>query len=54
MLGSILRLVLCFVLPPAAVFLKRGLGISFLFSVILTIAVWVPGVVYALYVNFRD
>ena len=54
MLGSILRLVLCFILPPAAVFLKRGLGISFLFSVILTILVWVPGVVYALYVNFRD
>lgn len=54
MLGAILRLLLCFVLPPAAVFLKRGLGISFLFSVILTILVWVPGVVYALYVNFRD
>ncbi len=54
MLGTILRLILCFVLPPAAVFLKRGFGISFIFSVILTIAVWVPGVIYALYVNFRD
>jgi len=54
MLGSILRLILCFVLPPAAVFLKRGVGISLLFSVILTIAVWVPGVIYALYVNFKD
>ncbi len=52
MLGNIIRLILCFVLPPLAVFLKRGLSIAFLFSVILTIAVWVPGVIYALYINF--
>ncbi|HEV2528829.1 MAG TPA: YqaE/Pmp3 family membrane protein [Thermomicrobiales bacterium] len=52
MLGSIIRLIFCFVLPPLAVFLKRGFGIAFLFSVLLTIAVWVPGVIYALYVNF--
>ena len=54
MLGAILRLILCFILPPAAVFLKRGFGISFIFSIILTIAVWVPGVLYALYVTVRD
>ena len=52
MLGAILRLIICFVLPPLAVFLKRGLGISFIFAVLLTIAVWVPGVIYALYINF--
>ena len=54
MLGTILQIVLCFILPPAAVFLKRGFGISFIFSVILTIAVWVPGVLYALYVTIKD
>lgn len=52
MFGAILRLLLCFILPPLAVFVKRGFGLSFIFSVILTIAVWVPGVIYALYINF--
>lgn len=52
MLSAILRLILCLILPPLAVFVTRGFGLSFIFSIILTIAVWVPGVVYALYITF--
>lgn len=52
MLGAIIRLIFSFVLPPVAVALKRGIGLSFVFSIILTLLAWVPGVIYALYINF--
>ena len=37
-------------LPPLAVLWKRGLGASFVLSIVLTILGYVPGLVYALYV----
>ena len=52
MLSVIIRLIFSFLLPPVAVALKRGIGLSFVFSIILTLLAWVPGVIYALYVNF--
>jgi uncharacterized membrane protein YqaE (UPF0057 family) len=47
----ILILILCFLLPPLAVFLHRG-GIDNMFwiSLILTLLFWVPGIIFALWV----
>lgn len=41
-------------LPPLAVFLARGMGTDFWISVVLTILMWVPGVLHALWVVLND
>ena len=50
---SILTIILCILIPPLAVFLKHGLGTEFLISLLLTLVGWVPGVIYAFYVNSK-
>ena len=50
---SILTIVLSILLPPLAVFLKRGVGIELLISILLTLIGWLPGVIYAFYVNSK-
>jgi uncharacterized membrane protein YqaE (UPF0057 family) len=48
--GTVLLVILAFLLPPLAVALKAGIGGRFLISLILTLLFWVPGVIYALLV----
>ncbi|TXD84049.1 YqaE/Pmp3 family membrane protein [Subsaximicrobium wynnwilliamsii] len=48
---SLLTIILCILLPPLAVFLNHGLGKEFLISLLLTFVGWLPGVIYAFYVN---
>lgn len=50
---SILTIILSFLLPPLAVFLKHGLGTEFLISLLLTLVGWIPGVIYALFINSK-
>ncbi len=50
----VLQGIVAFLLPPLAVLWKRGLGSSFLLSIVLTILGYVPGLVYALYVVITD
>lgn len=49
---DILILLLAFVLPPAAVFLKIGFALHFWINVILTLLGYVPGVLHALWVIY--
>ncbi len=48
---SILTIILNILLPPLAVFMKHGLGTTFLISIILTVIGWIPGVIHAFIVN---
>ena len=48
---SLLTIILSILLPPLAVFLKHGLSSEFLISLLLTLLGWLPGVIYAFYVN---
>lgn len=48
---SLLTIILNILLPPLAVFMKHGLGGTFLISVILTLIGWIPGVIHAFIVN---
>ncbi|MAP79918.1 MAG: YqaE/Pmp3 family membrane protein [Aequorivita sp.] len=48
---SILTIILNILLPPLAVFLKHGLGKNFIINLILTIILWLPGVIHAFIVN---
>lgn len=48
---EILLIILCFLLPPLAVYLDQGsVNRKFWISVILTLLIWVPGIVYAILV----
>ncbi len=48
---SLITIILNILLPPLAVFLKHGIGTTFLVSVILTLLAWLPGVIHAFIVN---
>jgi len=48
---SPLTIILNILLPPLPVFMKHGLGSTFLISLILTIIGWIPGVIHAFIVN---
>jgi uncharacterized membrane protein YqaE (UPF0057 family) len=45
---SILHIVLALLLPPVAVFLKKGVGKQLLISIVLTMLFFLPGSIYAL------
>lgn len=44
----LLYVILAVILPPLAVFLLYGMGTEFIISIVLTILLWLPGVIYAL------
>jgi uncharacterized membrane protein YqaE (UPF0057 family) len=46
---KLLRLVLAFVLPPAAIFLAYGISTTLVINVLLTLIGWVPGIIHALW-----
>ncbi|QLE03160.1 YqaE/Pmp3 family membrane protein [Galbibacter sp. BG1] len=46
-----LTIILNILLPPLSVYLKHGLGETFLISLILTLIGWLPGVIHAFIVN---
>jgi uncharacterized membrane protein YqaE (UPF0057 family) len=50
---SILIILLSILLPPLAVFLKHGLGSTFLINILLTLLGGIPGMIHALYVNSK-
>jgi len=50
----ILKVVVAVFLPPAAAFWQVGLGVHFWINLALTIGAWVPGIVHALWLIFRE
>lgn len=44
----VLLVILAIILPPLAVLLVDGIGLSFLLSILLTLLFWLPGIIYAL------
>lgn len=48
---SVLTIILNIFIPPLAVFLKHGLGGTFLVSILLTLLGWIPGMIHAFIVN---
>jgi len=48
---SILTILLSILLPPLAVFMKRGIGGAFFINILLTLLGWLPGIIHALIVN---
>ncbi|KAK9468139.1 hypothetical protein V1512DRAFT_246008 [Lipomyces arxii] len=52
--SDIIKLILAFILPPLGVFLETGCGSDLLINIVLTILGWLPGILHAVYVIFRN
>lgn len=46
-------IILCVILPPSVVAIRRGFGGEFWFNLVLTLMFWIPGAIHALYVVFK-
>ncbi len=51
---KVLEIVIAFLLPPLAVFLKKGLSSKVLIALILQLLGHIPGVIYALVIITAD
>jgi uncharacterized membrane protein YqaE (UPF0057 family) len=51
---GILQIIILVIIPPLGVFLKRGLGLDFLLSILLTVLGYVPGLIHAIWIVTRD
>lgn len=49
---AIITLIATILLPPLGVALKHGLGTTFLINLVLTIILFVPGLIHGIYVNY--
>ncbi|MCC5787574.1 MAG: YqaE/Pmp3 family membrane protein [Phycisphaerales bacterium] len=50
---SLILVLLAILLPPVAVFLKAGISLHFLLSILLTILGYIPGMIHALWVVLK-
>ncbi|MBD3376210.1 YqaE/Pmp3 family membrane protein [candidate division KSB1 bacterium] len=50
---SILLILIAILLPPLAIYLKKGAGKDLLLNLILCLFFWIPGILHALYVISR-
>lgn len=48
--NKLILIILALLLPPLAVFLKAGIGKSFFINLILTLLIFIPGMIHALLV----
>ena len=51
--NSLLMVIIAILLPPLAVFLKVGIGMSLLINIILCCFFWVPGIIHGVWVITR-
>lgn len=52
--NDLVLIIVSILLPPLAVALKRGIGGTFLFSILLTVLGYIPGLVHAIWVVARS
>jgi len=50
---NILLIILAILLPPVAVFLKKGIGVDLLINIVLCILFYIPGIIHALWVVLK-
>ncbi len=51
--NTLLMVIIAILLPPLAVFLKKGIGLHLILSIVLTLFFYVPGLIHALYVILK-
>lgn len=50
---DIIRIIIALFLPPVAAFLTVGLGLHFWLNILLTICLFVPGMIHALWLVLK-
>ena len=53
-MSKLLLVIIAFLLPPLAVGLKDGIGFQLILNIVLTLLVYVPGLLHALWVVLKD
>ena len=53
-MNKLLLVIIAILLPPLAVGLKAGIGFHLFLNIILTLLVYVPGLLHALWVVLKD
>lgn len=51
--NKLLYVIVAILLPPVAVGLKRGIGLSLVINIILTLLFYLPGLIHALWVVLK-
>ncbi|MBR9729335.1 YqaE/Pmp3 family membrane protein [Shewanella intestini] len=51
---KLLLIIIAILLPPVSVLLSKGVGKDLLINVLLTILMFVPGIIHAIWVLFQD
>ncbi|MDX9911953.1 MAG: YqaE/Pmp3 family membrane protein [Phycisphaerales bacterium] len=51
--NTLLLVIIAILIPPLAVFLKEGFGMSVILNIILTLLLFLPGLLHALWVVLR-
>lgn len=53
-MNQLLLVIIAIVLPPLAVGLKAGIGFHLFLNIILTLLVYIPGLLHALWIVLKD
>ncbi|OAH34799.1 hypothetical protein AX289_03880 [Methylorubrum populi] len=53
-LSTLIKILIAFFLPPISVLMTNGIGIQFLFNILLCLLFYLPGSIHALYLLLRD
>ena len=49
--NKLVALILSILLPPTAVYLKKGAGSDLVINIVLCLLVWLPGVLHAIWLT---
>jgi uncharacterized membrane protein YqaE (UPF0057 family) len=52
--SDVLLVILAILLPPVAVFIRRGCGVDLVINILLTLCGHIPGAIHALYLVLHD
>jgi len=50
---KIVLIIIAILLPPLAVFLKKGVGKDFIINIVLCLFFWLPGIIHALWLLMK-
>jgi uncharacterized membrane protein YqaE (UPF0057 family) len=53
-MSKLLLVIIAILLPPLAVGLKNGIGLHLFLNIILTLLVYIPGLLHALWIVLKD
>jgi uncharacterized membrane protein YqaE (UPF0057 family) len=51
--NKVLLIIAAILLPPLAVFMKKGAGQDLIINIVLCIFFWVPGIIHALWISLK-